>query len=32
VRLVLKALDPKLAADQAVVAAVLAKARELARP
>jgi fructuronate reductase len=32
VRLVLKALDPKLAADQALVAAVLAQARELALP
>jgi fructuronate reductase len=32
VRLVLKSLDPKLAADQAVVAAVLAQARELAQP
>jgi fructuronate reductase len=32
VRLVLKALDPKLAADQALVASVLAQACELTRP
>jgi len=31
VRLVLKALDPELAADEAVVAAVLAQARQLGR-
>jgi fructuronate reductase len=30
VRLVLKALDPELVADEAVVAAVLAQAQELA--
>jgi fructuronate reductase len=32
VRLVLKALDPELAADEVVVAAVLAQARELGQP
>jgi len=32
VRLVLKALDPELAADEAVVNAVLTQARELSQP
>jgi len=32
VSLVLNALDPELAADEAVVAAVIAEARELGQP
>jgi fructuronate reductase len=32
VRLVLKELDPELAADEAVVAAVLVQARQLGQP